>query len=519
MNVRHRLAAICFADIVDYSRLSATDQKAAMRLVAVFEEAVGESIGRYGGRVVKFLGDGVLAEFPSVQGAIAAADALQRGFGETAVAAGFAAAALRVGIHSGEIVERGDGDVYGDGVNVAQRVQQSAGPGEIVVSEDAWRQGRQHAEIEFEPLGGRELKGVGQVELYRVRLASGIEPESEEPEAHGGWETFVGELKRRHVFRVAAIYTVVAWLVVQVANATFGPLGVPAWVLTLVVVVALVGAPVMVALAWAFDWTAGGIRRTHPGALPPSRAQRLGRQLVATVAVLAAVPVGWVVFHAGTDRGMPAGGAADAAAVVLDPARLAVLYFDDLSENGELGHLAEGITEALIDELDRIDVLEIVSRHGVREFREGGVPPDSIAARLGAGMLIDGSVGRREGSLQIQVRLVDAADLTQIASFTEERPEEEVFSLVNDVAADVSAVLRQRLGREIRFRARSRSAGSVEAWEIFQRADRLREQALKASGDPRVAASLRHQADTLLARAQWLDPEWAEPPLGRVELA
>ena len=80
MTVRHRLAAIWFADLVDYSRLSATDQAGAMRLVARFQDAARAAVGAYGGRVVKFLGDGALAEFPSTEQAVRSADALRSDF-------------------------------------------------------------------------------------------------------------------------------------------------------------------------------------------------------------------------------------------------------------------------------------------------------------------------------------------------------------------------------------------------------------------------------------------------------
>jgi len=154
-----QLAAVWFADIAGYTSLSNRDESAALRLVGIFNEVAREQIEGNGGTVVKFVGDGVLAYAPSTATATACVLALRQVFEERSALAGIDSH-LRIGMHLGDIAISPDGDVFGDGVNIASRLETAAGPGRIYVSEDLWRQCRQRAELEFVPLGPRHLKGL-----------------------------------------------------------------------------------------------------------------------------------------------------------------------------------------------------------------------------------------------------------------------------------------------------------------------------------------------------------------------
>jgi class 3 adenylate cyclase/TolB-like protein/Tfp pilus assembly protein PilF len=160
VSLSHHLAAVWFADIVGYTRLSEENEGEAVRLVHVFQRVAREVVAHHGGRVVKLLGDGALAEFPSTDQAVRSAEALTRAFAAEAKAAGSATGELRIGVHVGDVVATEDGDLYGDGVNVASRIQAAGDPGEVWVSEDVRRQLRQRPEFRFESRGERELKGL-----------------------------------------------------------------------------------------------------------------------------------------------------------------------------------------------------------------------------------------------------------------------------------------------------------------------------------------------------------------------
>ncbi len=174
--VRHasRLSAVWFADIVGYTRLSAHDAPAALRLVDVFQTVVREALSEHEGRLVKFIGDAALAEFTSSSVAVRCADGVRLRFAEACRSQGLAAK-LRIGVHVGEVTVGPDDDVYGDGVNTASRLQAAAEPGQLLVSEDVFRQLRRYPEFSFEYAGEKKLRGLASpLVAYAVEPASSL---------------------------------------------------------------------------------------------------------------------------------------------------------------------------------------------------------------------------------------------------------------------------------------------------------------------------------------------------------
>jgi TolB-like protein/tetratricopeptide (TPR) repeat protein len=165
----HRLAAVWFADIAGYTELTTRDEDRAVALVELMQEAAGEAVRGQNGRVVKHIGDAVLAEFPSTTGAVRAALDLGSRFVSAAESAGRGPGVLRIGVHVGEILPSNEGDVYGEGVNMASRLQESAVPGEVWITEDVWRQIRQRPGFQFEARGEHRFKGFSApIAIYAV---------------------------------------------------------------------------------------------------------------------------------------------------------------------------------------------------------------------------------------------------------------------------------------------------------------------------------------------------------------
>src|SRR6184192_1208917 len=165
----HRLVAVWFADIVGYSARAAEDETGALRLVEILQTFSRETVRRYGGRVVKFIGDAVLAEFPSTDLAVRAAVALNIEYADKSITSG-GVHRLRIGVHVGDVAVGADGDLYGDAVNVAARIQEAAEPGQVVLSRDVWQQLRSRRDFRFQSLGDRSLKGIASTTLYVVTL-------------------------------------------------------------------------------------------------------------------------------------------------------------------------------------------------------------------------------------------------------------------------------------------------------------------------------------------------------------
>ncbi len=156
----HRLSVVWFTDLVGYSRLSAQDEDRAIALVRRFQAAMRAAVPADSGRIVKFIGDAALVESQSAESALVAAATLRESLGE--------GEAVRTGVHLGDVAVAPDGDLYGDGVNTAQRIQTEAEPGQIVVSELVALGLRSRPAFRFEPLGERALKGVEPVRLFLV---------------------------------------------------------------------------------------------------------------------------------------------------------------------------------------------------------------------------------------------------------------------------------------------------------------------------------------------------------------
>jgi adenylate cyclase len=165
----HHLVALWFADIAGYSERAAQDERGALQLIEILQTLSRSIVQRYDGRVVKFLGDAVLAEFPSTEMAVRAAAALSKEYTQESTKTG-RVHDLRIGIHVGDVAVDTDGDLYGDCVNAAARIEAAVDPGQVVVSEDVWRQIRGREGLRFQALGHRSLKGVGLIDLYAVTL-------------------------------------------------------------------------------------------------------------------------------------------------------------------------------------------------------------------------------------------------------------------------------------------------------------------------------------------------------------
>jgi serine/threonine-protein kinase len=206
-------------------------------------------------------------------------------------------------------------------------------------------------------------------------------------------------------------------------------------------------------------------------------------------------------------------GPASPAAAGPDPNRIAVLYFETRQDSDSLRYLADGLTEALIHELSRVKPLQVISQNGVRPYRDTSVSPDSIARALNVGTLVAGTVTQVGDSLRLTVSLINGANGDEISSLPIQRPRKDIFALQDDMTQQVSNFLRQQLGQEIQLEQSRAGTRNAEAWEALQRGQEEIDAAdpLIARGDTAAVSRQLDRADTLLARAQALDPKWITP--------
>jgi DNA-binding SARP family transcriptional activator/TolB-like protein/tetratricopeptide (TPR) repeat protein len=265
-------------------------------------------------------------------------------------------------------------------------------------------------------------------------------------------------------------------------------------------------APLPAPEVWAADRT--------PAAAPVRRRRAWLAPAALLTALATAVTVGLAAVRGG--------GAAHSTAIAgeADPRHVAVLYFEDHSRGDTLRHIANDLTGRLIDELAHVPSLRVVSANGVRPFRDGNTPLDSVARALGVGTVVAGSVQGAGDRLHVVVRLLDPMSGRQLASRTVERRLGDLLALEAEVVRQAAEFLRPRMGREIRLRETSSGTRDAAARELFLRGRQRWEDATELSAGPNplhADAVLRmlNDADSLLVSAAARDPRWADPHVVR----
>jgi adenylate cyclase len=264
---------------------------------------------------------------------------------------------------------------------------------------------------------------------------------SDDESKAGRW---LAELKRRKVFRVAAVYLVGAWLLVQVAGTTFEPMGLPPWTLKLVITLAALGFPLACALAWAFDVTAKGIART-PAAVP-------------------APPVAPPVHE---PQALPA--VEPVASAAEAPDSVAILPFVDMSPGRDQEYFCDGIAEEIINSLCCIRDLRIASRTSSFQFKGRAADVREIGRALGVGAVLEGSVRKAGERVRITAQLVSAVDGYHLWSDSYDRDLSDVFAIQTEIAQKLVGALRVSLSRQERELIQRRGTSNAEAYDLYLR--------------------------------------------------
>lgn len=261
------------------------------------------------------------------------------------------------------------------------------------------------------------------------------------------------------------------------------------------------------------------IRRTTPRGVPAARHAlwRSARFWAAAIAGLVLLGgVGWSTWKFSQRSGAASGAGG------LDPHRVAVLYFQNENDRDSSRYLADGLTEGLIQQLDQVQGLDVISKRGVAAFRGDSIPRDSIARALRAGTLVTGAIEPEKGRLRITTRLMDGASGAEFARASFEQPARNLLGIHDTLVQKVASLIRERLGEEIRLREQRNRTRSVDAWALVQRAEHARKQAeasVEKNDTTGAAARSFALADSLYARAHAADPTWTEPLIGRAGVA
>jgi TolB-like protein/Tfp pilus assembly protein PilF len=273
---------------------------------------------------------------------------------------------------------------------------------------------------------------------------------------------FFSELKRRKVYRVAVAYAVVAWLIIQIVTQTFPYLDVPNWAIRLVIILVVLGFPVALILAWAFDLTPQGIKRTDE--LPPEAIS----------------------------------------ATKISEKSIAVLPFENLSDDQENAYFADGVQDDILSNLAKIADLKVISRTSVRQYRSGARNLREIGTALGVAHILEGTVRRSGNRVRINTQLINARTDAHVWAETFERETTDVFALQSELAEKIATALRANLSPREKASMQVHPTKDRDAYDLYLRARDLFR--WSGSGDPRESAeNALHLLDQAVAR----DPQFA----------
>jgi TolB-like protein len=322
--------------------------------------------------------------------------------------------------------------------------------------------------------------------------------------------SFLAELRRRKVFRVAVVYAATAFVVLQAAELLTAGLRLPDWVFPTVTVLLVLGLPLALVLGWALELTPEGLRvttaaATAAGTPPPSL---LGRRtlLVAGALVLIGTGLGAGLLLGPAQGADPAAGdpAADGGAAL--ERSVAVLPFTDLSEGGDQKWFADGLAEEILSSLARLPELRVSGRNSSFLMADGAADDREIARTLDVAHLVKGSVRRVGDQLRVTAQLVRAADGLQLWSESYDRGAASLLEVQRDVAEKVAAALDVLLDEKRRQQMFAAGTRSVEAFEAYLRGLELFAAAHRAGSGVTLA-----EANPWLERAMALDPGFAAP--------
>ena len=318
------------------------------------------------------------------------------------------------------------------------------------------------------------------------------------------------ELRRRNIFRIAGVYAVVGWIIMQVVSVMTPALNLPDWVDSFFAITLIIGFPITLLLAWAFEMTPEGVKRTEAVAEGESVTPKTGRLL--DFAILGGLVIVGALIIGG--RFLPQKSATPEItqqAQTDERPSIAVMPFEDFSAASDQEYFANGISEELLNVLSRIDGLKVSSRTSSFAFKEREASTSEIAEALGVVHILEGSIRKSGTTLRITAQLIDADNDQHMWSQTYDRPltAENIFAIQDEIAAAIVAELQGKLS--LAPAKENPRTNSLEAYELYLRArqqmNQRRPDTLRAAEagfkqvialDPEFAPAYSGLADTYL---------------------
>jgi TolB-like protein/Tfp pilus assembly protein PilF len=304
---------------------------------------------------------------------------------------------------------------------------------------------------------------------------------------------FFGELKRRNVYKVAVAYAIVGWLLVQVATQVFPFLEIPNWVVRLVIALVVTGFPVALVIAWAFEATPEGIKRTDVADAANQHSRN--RTWIYVVVIGAAFSIGLFFIGRYTVRT-----SSSASSSELPAKSIAVLPFDNLSEEKGNAYFAEGIQDEILTRLAKVADLKVISRTSTQRFKSAPSDLREIAKQLGVMNILEGSVQKANDQVRVNVQLINAITDAHLWADTYDRKLIDIFSVESEIAKTIADTLQAKLSGSEKTAMSKNPTANPEAYELYLKG--------RFFWNKRTAADLRRAID-YFNQAIAKDPNYA----------
>ena len=307
---------------------------------------------------------------------------------------------------------------------------------------------------------------------------------------------FFAELKRRNVYKVAVAYAVVGWLIAQIATQIFPFLEIPNWVVRLIIVLLAIGFPIALVIAWAFEATPEGIKRTDVADAMSPTPGRKRHAWIYIVVIGAGISV--ALFFLG--RYTVGNKATAATPNELSTKSIAVLPFDSLSEDKNNAFFAEGVQDEILTRLAKVADLKVIARTSTQKFKSAPENLPDIAKQLGALNILEGSVQKVNDQVRVNVQLINALTNAHVWAEIYDRKLTDIFAVESDIAKTIADTLQAKLTGSEKKAISKKPTENPQAYELYLKG--------RFFWNKRTAADLRKSID-YFKQAIATDPNYA----------
>jgi TolB-like protein/Tfp pilus assembly protein PilF len=278
---------------------------------------------------------------------------------------------------------------------------------------------------------------------------------------------FFSELKRRNVYKVAVAYAVVGWLLVQVATQVFPFLEIPNWAIRLVILLIAIGFPVALIIAWAFELTPEGLKRTETADAAHQHSRN--RTWIYVVFIGAALSLGLFLLGRYSGSRATSVGSEPANIPAVPGKTIAVLPFANLSRDPDNAYFAAGIQDEIITRLSKIGDLKVISCTSTQRFKNAPDDIPAIAAQLHVANVLEGSIQRTADAVRVNVQLIKAATNDHLWADTFDRHLTDIFAVETEIAKTIAETLRAKLSGSEQNAIAARPTENTDAYQLYLR--------------------------------------------------